>query len=182
MAAHRFTNLATHHLGLPCHFVKNDAGGTIYKAYENDGVVFPADATGAIEGQRMCRQWSGRQVFTADDRFSPYYQYSDTPSGTYWCAAFIDQSRETGFAITLGVPYEHSRWFRGRETLRRLSSACPDGECCQRPPAALAARWEGQAWPSARAHSHILSALPTGSFPGVDEADVFSFLERHETD
>jgi XRE family transcriptional regulator, fatty acid utilization regulator len=180
MAAHRFTNLATHHLGLPCHFVKNDEGGIIYKAYENDGVVFPADATGAIEGQRMCRQWSGRQVFTAEDRFSPYYQYSDTPSGTYWCAAFVDQSRERGFAITLGVPYEHSRWFRGRETLLRRTSACPDGECCQHPPAGLAARWEGQAWPSARAHSHILSALPTGSFPGVDEADVFSFLERHE--
>jgi XRE family transcriptional regulator, fatty acid utilization regulator len=182
MAAHRFTNLATHHLGLPCHFVKNDEGGIIYKAYENDGVVFPADATGAIEGQRMCRQWSGRQVFTADDRFSPYYQYSDTPSGTYWCAAFVDQSRERGFAITLGVPFEHSRWFRGRETPIRHTSACPAGECCQRPPAALAARWEGRAWPSARAHSHILSALPTGSFPGVDQADVFNFLERHEKD
>jgi XRE family transcriptional regulator, fatty acid utilization regulator len=182
MAAHRFTNLATHHLGLPCHFVKNDEGGIIYKAYENDGVVFPADATGAIEGQPMCRQWAGRQVFSADDRFSPYYQYSDTPSGTYWCTAFVDQSRERGFAITLGVPFEHSRWFRGRETLIRRTSACPDGECCQRPPATLAARWEGQAWPSARAHSHILSALPTGSFPGVDEADVFNFLERHEKD
>jgi XRE family transcriptional regulator, fatty acid utilization regulator len=182
MAAHRFTNLATHHLGLPCHFVKNDEGGVIYKAYENDGVVFPADAAGAIEGQRMCRQWAGRQVFSADDRFSPYYQYSDTPSGTYWCTAFVDQSRERGFAITLGVPFEHSRWFRGRETLIRRSSACPDGECCQRPPTALAARWAGQAWPSARAHSHILSALPTGSFPGVDEADVFTFLERHEQD
>src|SRR5262249_30549094 len=68
MAAHRFTNLATHHLGLPCHFVKNDEDGIIYKAYENDGVIFPADATGAIEGQRMCRQWAGRQVFTADER------------------------------------------------------------------------------------------------------------------
>jgi len=180
MAAHRFTNLATHHLGLPCHFVKNDEGGIIYKAYENDGVVFPADATGAIEGQRMCRQWSGRQVFTAEDRFSPYYQYSDTPSGTYWCAAFVDQSREHDFAITLGVPYEHSRWFRGRDTVIRHTSSCPDGECCQRPPARLAARWEGRAWPSARAHSHILSALPTGNFPGVDEADVFAFLDRHE--
>jgi XRE family transcriptional regulator, fatty acid utilization regulator len=180
MAAHRFTNLATHHLGLPCHFVKNDEGGIIYKAYENDGVIFPADAGGAIEGQRMCRKWSGRQVFTAEDRFSPYYQYSDTPSGTYWCAAFVDQSREHDFAITLGVPYEHSRWFRGRDTIVRHSSACPDGECCQRPPARLAARWDGRAWPSARAHSHILSALPTGSFPGVDEADVFAFLDRHE--
>jgi hypothetical protein len=35
------------------------------------------------------------------------------------------------------------------------------------------------AWPSARAHSHILSALPTGSFPGVDETDVYEFLDRH---
>ncbi len=180
MAAHRFTNLATHHLGLPCHFVKNDAGGIIYKAYENDGVVFPADEAGAIEGQRMCREWSGRQVFAAADRFSPLYQYSDTPSGTYWCVASVDPGPERDFAITLGVPFEHSRWFRGRETTRRVTSACPDGECCQRPPARLAARWDGLAWPSARAHSHILSALPRGSFPGVDEADVYAFLEKHE--
>jgi XRE family transcriptional regulator, fatty acid utilization regulator len=179
MAAHRFTNLATHHLGLPCHFVKNDEGGIIYKAYENDGVEFPADPTGAIEGQRMCRQWSGRQVFTASDKFSPYYQYSDTPSGTYWCTALIDSGRERGFAITLGARYEDSRWFRGRDTTVRTTSACPSGECCQRPPAALAARWEGMAWPSARAHSHVLLALPSGSFPGVDEADVFEFLDRH---
>ena len=182
MAAHRFTNLATHHLGLPCHFVKNDAGGIIYKAYENDGVVFPADEAGAIEGQRMCREWSGRQVFAAADRFSPLYQYSDTPSGTYWCVAFVDPGPERDFAITLGVPYEHSRWFRGREATRRVTSACPDGECCQRPPARLAARWDGLAWPSARAHSHILLALPRGSFPGVDEADVYAFLEKHEQD
>jgi len=179
MAAHRFTNLATHHLDLPCHFVKNDEGGIIYKAYENDGVVFPADPTGAIEGQRMCRQWSGRQVFTASDRFSPYNQYSDTPSGTYWCTALVDSGRERGFAVTFGVPYEHSRWFRGRETTLRTKSGCPSGECCQRPPAALAARWEGMAWPSARAHSHVLLALPSGSFPGVDESDVFEFLDRH---
>src|SRR5580692_11294018 len=90
MAAHRFTNLATHHLELACHFVKNDASGVIYKAYENDGVVFPADPGGAIEGQRMCRQWSGRQVFAAADRFSPYCQYSDTPSGSYFCVAQVD--------------------------------------------------------------------------------------------
>jgi predicted transcriptional regulator/transcriptional regulator with XRE-family HTH domain len=182
MAAHRFTNLATHHLDLTCHFVKNDAGGTIYKAYENDGVLFPADEAGAIEGQRMCRYWSGRQVFSAADRLSPYIQYSDTPAGTYWCTAQVDAGPQRGFAITLGVRYEDSRWFRDRDTTRRLSSACPDGDCCQRPPAALAARWEGMAWPSARAHSHVLLALPAGGFPGVDEADVLEFLERHEKD
>jgi len=181
MAAHRFTNLATHHLGLPCHFVKNDESGIIYKAYENDGLVLPADESGAIEGQRMCRKWSGRQVFSAPDRFSPHYQYSDTLSGTYWCAAHVEPGRERGFAITLGTPYEHSRWFRGRDTVTRMSSRCPDGDCCQRPPAALATRWQGMAWPSARAHSHILSALPTGSFPGVDETDVYEFLDRHGT-
>jgi len=182
MAAHRFTNLATHHLGLNCHFVKNDDGGIIYKAYENDGIVFPADATGAIEGQRMCRQWSGRQVFSSADRFSPLYQYSDTRSGTYWCVAQIDPSLQGGFAITLGVPYEQSRWFRGRDTTRRMVSTCPSPECCKRPPAGLAERWEGMAWPSARAHSHILSALPTGSFPGVDQADVYEFLDRHASE
>jgi hypothetical protein len=182
MAAHRFTNLATHHLELPCHFVKNDEAGIIYKAYENDGLVLPADASGAIEGQRMCRQWCGRRVFSSADRFSQNYQYTDTPSGTYWCVSHVDPGRERGFAITLGAQYEQSRWFRGRETANRQVSRCPDADCCQRPPAALAGRWEGMAWPSARAHSHILSALPTGSFPGVDETDVYEFLDRHDQD
>ncbi|MGD0703620.1 MAG: helix-turn-helix domain-containing protein [Trebonia sp.] len=180
MAAHRVTNLITHHLGMNCHFVKNDTTGVIYKAYQNDGVLFPADVTGAIEGQRMCRQWSGRRVFAAADRYSPYYQYSDTPSGTYFCVAQIDpRAGETGFAITLGVPFGDSRWFRGRESTIRTKSLCPDGECCQRAPAALAERWEGQAWPSARAHSHILSVLPSGAFPGVDDVDIYEFLDRH---
>jgi XRE family transcriptional regulator, fatty acid utilization regulator len=182
MAAHRFTNLATHHLDVACHFVKNDASGVIYKAYENDGVEFPADPGGAIEGQRMCRQWSGRQVFGAADRFSPYCQYSDTPSGTYYCVAQVDPRADQGFAITLGVRFTDSRLFRGRESTVRKKSACPDGECCARPPAVLAERWEGNAWPSARAHAHILSALPAGSFPGVDDVDIYEFLERHASD
>ena len=180
MAAHRVTNLITHHLGVTCHFVKNDTTGVIYKAYQNDGVLFPADATGAIEGQRMCRQWSGRRVFGASDRYSPYYQYSDTPSGTYFCVAQVDpRAGEKGFAISLGVPFGDSRWFRGRESTIRTKSLCPDGECCQRAPAALAERWEGQAWPSARAHSHVLSVLPSGAFPGVDDVDIYEFLDRH---
>jgi XRE family transcriptional regulator, fatty acid utilization regulator len=50
-AAHRFTNLATHRLDVPVHFMRIASTGVIYKAYENDGVHFPTDATGAIEGQ-----------------------------------------------------------------------------------------------------------------------------------
>ena len=162
---------------------RSDASGVIYKAYQNDGVVFPADATGAIEGQRMCRQWSGRQVFAAADRYSPHYQYSDTPSGTYFCVAQVDPSAgDAGYAITLGVPFDHSRWFRGRESTLRTRSRCPDGDCCQRAPASLAERWEGMAWPSARAHSHVLSVLPSGAFPGVDDVDIYEFLDRHAGD
>ncbi|MBE9374536.1 helix-turn-helix domain-containing protein [Saccharopolyspora sp. HNM0983] len=180
MAAHRFTNLATRYLDLVCHFVRNDETGIIHKAYENDGLVFPTDPTGAIEGQRMCRYWAGRQVFGAPDRYSTHYQYTDKPGATHWCVAHVDPSRGRDFAITLGVPYAESRWFRGRDTTNHAKSGCPNGECCQRPPAELANRWEGMVWPSARAHSHVLAALPADTFPGVDEADVYTFVEAHQ--
>ncbi|MEQ4208032.1 helix-turn-helix domain-containing protein [Actinopolymorpha sp. B17G11] len=179
MAAHRFTNLATKHLDLRCHFVRNDEAGIIYKAYENDGLLFPADASGAIEGQRMCRRWAGREVFTSPDRYPTYYQYTDTPDGTHWCVSHVDPGRERHFAVTLGVPFESSRWFRGRETTNRATSRCPTGPCCLHPPAELSTRWEGRAWPSTRAHSHVLAVLPPGVFPGVDETDVYAFLEQH---
>jgi transcriptional regulator with XRE-family HTH domain len=181
MACHRFTNLVTEHLGLVCHFVRNDERGIIYKAYENDGLAFPVDPLGAIEGQRMCRHWAGRRVFAASDRYSIYYQYTDTPAGTHFCVAHVDPGRERDFAITLGVPYLESQWFRGQEAAHRVRSRCPDPACCRQPPAALAQRWEGRSWPSARAPSHVLATLPPGSFPGVDDTDVYAFLERHTT-
>lgn len=176
-AAHRFTNLATEHLGIPVHFVRTDSAGTIYKAYENDRLPFPADADGAIEGQPACRWWGARQVF-AGPRGRTHHQYTDTPAGTYWCAAHVDAA-DAAIAITVGVPYAESRWFAGRETTLRRRSGCPgDPACCRRPPAELAARWEGRAWPSARAHSHLLAALPPGTFPGVDDTEVYTFLDR----
>jgi predicted transcriptional regulator/DNA-binding XRE family transcriptional regulator len=179
MACHRFTNLITEHLGITCHFVRNDERGTIYKAYENDGLVFPADPLGAIEGQRMCRNWAGRRVFAAPDRHSVYYQYTDTPSGTHFCVSHVDPGRERDVAITLGVPYVDSQWFRGQETANRAMSRCPDPTCCRRPPPELARSWQHASWPSARAPSHVLATLPPGSFPGVDETEVYTFLERH---
>jgi transcriptional regulator with XRE-family HTH domain len=179
MACHRFTNLVTEHLGITCHFVRNDERGIIYKAYENDGLVFPADPLGAIEGQRMCRNWAGRRVFDTPDRYSLYYQYTDTPGGTHFCVAHVDPGRERDVAVTLGVPYAHSQWFRGQETAHRAASRCPDPACCRRPAPELARRWQQQSWPSARAPSHVLATLPPGAFPGVDETEVYSFLERH---
>ncbi|HEX2259664.1 MAG TPA: XRE family transcriptional regulator, partial [Actinomycetota bacterium] len=38
MAAHRLTNLLTHHFDLRVHFLRSDQEGIIWKAYENDGV------------------------------------------------------------------------------------------------------------------------------------------------
>jgi predicted transcriptional regulator/DNA-binding XRE family transcriptional regulator len=181
MACHRFTNLVTEHLGITCHFVRNDERGIIYKAYENDGLVFPMDPLGAIEGQRMCRNWSGRRVFGAADPYSIYYQYTDTPGGTHFCVAHVDPGRERDAAITLGVPYAQSQWFRGQETAHRATSRCPDPACCRQPPAELARRWQEMSWPSARTPSHVLATLPPGSFPGVDDTEVYTFLERHST-
>lgn len=177
-AAHRFTNLATRHLGLKVHFMRISASGVIYKAYENDGVHFPADTTGAIEGQRVCRYWTARRVFEQDDPSTAYQQYTDTGSGTYWCTAVVDRTAAGLFSVSVGVPYADVKWMRGRETTERSRSRCPDPTCCALPPAELAARWEGAAWPSARVHSHLLAAMPPGVFPGVDDTEVLRFLDR----
>jgi predicted transcriptional regulator/transcriptional regulator with XRE-family HTH domain len=178
-AAHRFTNLASHHLGLPVHFSRTDSGGTLYKAYENDGLMFPTDAIGAIEGQVACRQYSSRQVFSAPERYGTYAQYTDTPNGTFFCTAHVQPGSAGEFAVTVGVPFEHAKWFRYSDTHRRRRSTCPAMSCCRRPPAQLADRWTGRAWPSAKAHTHLLAALPPGTFPGVDTTDVYDFLDRH---
>jgi predicted transcriptional regulator len=179
-AAHRFTNLATHHLDIPVHFMRISAAGIIYKAYENDGVNFPSDATGAIDGQRVCRFWTARQVFEQPDLSAAYQQYTDTPSGTYWCTSVVDRTRDGLFSVSVGVPYAHVKWMRGRETTARSESRCPDPACCLTPPEDLAGRWEGLAWPSARVHSHLLAAMPPGVFPGVDDTEVLTFLERQQ--
>ncbi|MFH5824166.1 helix-turn-helix domain-containing protein [Georgenia sp. AZ-5] len=178
-AAHRFTNLATEHLDLPVHFMRVGEDGVIYKAYENDDVTFPTDVTGAIEGQIVCRYWASRRVFANPDRYATHYQYTDMARGTYWCTTHVERTADGDFAIDVGVPFAHAKWFQGRETTVRARSSCPDPACCRRPPAGLEARWRTHAWPSARAHSHLLAAVPPGTFPGVDDTEVYEFLDRH---
>lgn len=178
-AAHRFTNLATARLGIPVHFMKVHESGTIIKAYENDRVRFPSDALGAVEGTTVCRNWTARTVFDVDDRFSPWYQYTDTPSGTFWCTSRIEKAKEGEYSVSVGVPFEHVKWFRGRETPHRAVSRCPDESCCRRAPAELAERWADASWPAARTPTSLLAALPTGTFPGVDQTEVYEFLDAH---
>jgi hypothetical protein len=160
------------------HFMRVHESGTIYKAYENDGVRFPTDITGAVEGQLACRQWAARTVFSYDDRVSTYTQYTDTATGTFWCTAHVESSPSGDFSVNVGVPYAHAKWFRGREVDRRTTSTCPDTACCRHAPPNLADRWDGAAWACASAHSHLLAALPPGTFPGVDQTDVYAFLDR----
>ena len=178
-AAHRFSNLATEHLGIPVHFLKTHSSGAILKAYQNDDVRFPADALGAVEGQIVCRWWSARQVFRAEDRFSPFYQYTDKPGGTYWCTSRIETGPNGEFSISVGTRFDDAKWFRGREAVRRMVSSCPEPTCCREPDAELAARWEDAARPSARLHASLLAAMPAGTYTGVDRVAVLDFLERH---
>jgi XRE family transcriptional regulator, fatty acid utilization regulator len=177
-AAHRFTNLATRHLDLRVHFMRISADGTIYKAYENDGVRFPMDASGAIEGARVCRYWTAREVFEQPSG-QAYQQYTDTGRGTFWCTAMVEPTSAGPFSVSVGVPYAQVRWMRGRDTTARGTSRCPDPECCTAPPPELEGRWKGKVWPSARAHSHLLAVMPPGVFPGVDETEVLQFVTDH---
>lgn len=178
-AARRFTNLATAILGIPCHFLRVQDDGSLYRGYENDGLPLRADVTGAIEGQPVCRWFGARAAFGAHDRTSDWFQYTDTPAGTYWCSSQLGSTAGAPFSVTVGVPYAHSKWFRGRDTAVRRTSTCPDDACCRRPAPDLLDRWGGASWPSARMRQHVFGPLPTGAFPGVDQTDVYEFLTRH---
>ncbi|MCL2803745.1 MAG: XRE family transcriptional regulator [Micrococcales bacterium] len=179
MAAHRFANLATRHLGIRVHFMKVQANGVIHKAYENDGLLFPNDPLGAIEGQHACRHLTARTVFAGLEGKGPFSQYTDMPNGTYWDTSHVKDTADGRFSVTVGCRFEDSRFFRGRTTRLREASSCPDPGCCRVPPSLLAGRWDGLAWPAARPHSSVLAAMPSGAFPGVDLTDVYQFLERH---
>jgi predicted transcriptional regulator/DNA-binding Xre family transcriptional regulator len=187
-AAHRFTNLATEHLGIPVHFLKAHESGAIAKAYENDDVQFPSDALGTVEGQLVCRNWAARRVFDVEDRFTPYHQLTDKPGGTYWCTSSIQPTGRGAFSLSVGTAYAHAKWFRGMPANRRFTSTCPDESCCRTPPPALARRWHGRALPTPRLNASLFATLPTvpgppaagaSSSPSVDITEAYRFLDRH---
>lgn len=177
MAGHRFTNLATQHLGLAVHFIRSDEHGVVWKAYENNGLPFNRDASGAVEGQRLCRHWGTRRVFDSPRTYDIHYQYTETSSGMFWCATYLEVDRMPQHAVTVGTTFSGAKHFRGRTTQSRSVSGCPDADCCRRPGVDLARRWEGLVWPSPRPHSYLLASMPVGAFPGVDLLEAYEFLE-----
>lgn len=179
-AAHRFTNLATRHLGIRLHFDRVSPAGVLTKIYANDGISFPEDVSGAIEGQLICRKYASMQAFKQEDASTPYRQYTDTPMGTFFCSAQIVPTSNGKYSIGIGVPFAESKWFAGRDTKNRLASTCPDPRCCRLADPRLASEWDGKAYPEVKTHSHLLAAVPPGAFPGVDDAIVYEFLARHE--
>ena len=180
MAAHRFTNLATRHLGIPCHFLRSDAEGVINKAYENDGICFPAASDGGLEGQRVPRQWGSRQAWNAHGSFLLHSQFTVSDCGEYFCTTYIEtETDRLPHAISLGTPKDFAGVFRGSDTLRREFARGREIE----PDPRLVDEWRDIAWPSAAERSHVLSALPPSErefspFPGIDLLDVYRFLER----
>jgi hypothetical protein len=179
-AAHRFTNLATVHLDLPVHFLKVHESGAISKAYENDNVAFPSDVFGSVEGQIVCRNWSARKVFTIEDRFTPYHQYTDKPVGTYWCTSRIQNSAQGEFSVSVGTKFETVKYFRGRESTVRYKSNCPDLTCCRQAPSDLENKWGGMIRPTPRLNSSLLAAMPQNGFLGIEHREILEFLEEQK--
>lgn len=178
-AAMRMTNLMTEHLGMRLHFLRVDGDGAITRVYENDDLPLPMDVTGSVEGLRVCRKFQARSAFGQQNRTTEQHQYTDTPAGTFWCATQTGSSDDGEYSVTVGVPFDDARWWRGRETAGRAASTCPEEGCCRRPAPDAIERWSGKAWPSARVHTHMFSPLPRGAFPGVDDTEVYAFLDRH---
>ena len=79
----------------------------------------------------------------------------------------------------MGVRFDDTRWFRGRDTPNRGVSRHAVETCCRRAPADLEAAWRDKAWPNVRTPRTLLATLPTGAFPGVDTTELYEFLEAH---
>jgi hypothetical protein len=121
-------------------------------------------------------------VFDQPDWTRPYQQYTAPPGGTYWCTATADAGDHEPFAVAIGTPYEHVKWFQGRGIANGSTSKCPDPHCCIPPPLQLANRWSDITWSSARVDSALLAGLPAGAFPGIDQTEVLELFERHQAE
>ena len=182
MAAWRFANLATRHLGFPTHLIVSDRMGSVIKGYSNDEVPVPRDEHGGIETQRLCRRWGTRRTFESNERFGTYHQYTDTPVGTFFCTTHVEAGGGPALAVTLGVRFADAHWFRGRETSNRETSTCPDPACCRMPSPELTEKWSDKVIVSARSQHRILGLLAPDPYPELDMPEVLRLVEAHSED
>jgi hypothetical protein len=179
MAAWRTFNLIGHHLDIDAHLVISDEVGTVVKGAVNDGAPVPRDEHGGIETQRLCRRWGSRVTFDSHDRFGTHHQYTDTPAGTFFCTTHIEAGKDPLHAVTLGVPFDSSQWFRGRDTGNRESSTCPDPACCRRPPDDELRRVGDTVLVSARSQMRILGLMAPDPYPEMDLPAVLDVVRNH---
>lgn len=177
MAAWRFVNLATHHLGIRTHLLITDETGIIKKAYSNDRLPMNTDPFGGMEAQPACRRWGAVAVFASADKFDTHAQYTDTLAGTYFCVTHLEPDRP--FAVTLGVPFDDAQWFRHRHINRRAASRCPEPDCCRMPTPEQLRRWEGHVSVSPRVQEALLGRLASDPYPATPDRRVFDLVERH---
>ncbi len=180
MAAHRFTNLATRHLGLPVHFMRISLVGHHLQGLRERRRPLPHRHDRRDRGQAglplLDRARGLRPARPVHGLPAVHRHRLRAPTGA---RRWSTRRRPGPSRCRVGVPYQHVKWMRGRDTTHRSVSRCPDPTCCSLPPADLASRWDRLAWPSARVHSHLLAAMPPGVFPGVDDTDVLRFLQQH---
>lgn len=173
MAAQRFSNLATHHLDILTHFIHSDSDGIVWKAYQNDGFPLP-ELAGAHEGRQLCRFLGARTVYASSGRFDIHYQFTDTPSGSFWSATHLTPDANAR-ALTTGVRYADARWFRGRRTSQQETSRCPGGDCCRVAPSAMPKVRLGQ-----RQQAHLVTVLMGEA--ALDAAEINEFISRRRED
>lgn len=177
MAAWRFVDLATEHLGIRSHLIVSGSDEMVVKGYANDGLPFTTDSEGNIEAQPLCRLWGAVAVFDSTDKFDVHAQYTDTPSGTFFCITHVEPDRP--YAVTVGVPFDSAQWFRDRHTTRRARSECPDPACCRRPTPDQSERWDGHLEVSVRIQERILGRLASDPYPNPRDRRVYELADRH---
>jgi XRE family transcriptional regulator, fatty acid utilization regulator len=179
MASWRMANLLTRHFDIRTHLVVSSENGSIVKGYSNDGAPMRRDLYGGMETQKLCRHWGSRVTFRSPDRFDTHHQYTDTPTGTFFCSTHIETGSEPLRAVTLGVQFKDARWFRGRDTDNREISTCPDPACCRTPPPDISQRWENKVVVSARAQDRILGLMAPDPYPELNMTEVLTVVDNH---
>ena len=82
-----------------------------------------------------------------------------------------------GQQLSVGTKFETVKYFRGRASITRYKSNCPEPTCCRHAPAELEDKWGGMIRPTPRLNSSLLAAMPQNGFLGIEQREILEFLE-----